>query len=112
MPQDNHGYQHVLLIGDIFSKFIQAVVLKDQTANSIVEAFLKHWVYIHGTPYFLLDLMSICNSFGIEKRRSSAYHNLGNGFAGRNIRNIRDMLRAVIFHRKMRQNQWRQFLPS
>ena len=26
MPLDNHGYQFVLLIGDIFSKFIQACV--------------------------------------------------------------------------------------
>ena len=38
MPQDNHGYQFVLLIGDIFSKFIHAVAIKDQTAYSIVDA--------------------------------------------------------------------------
>ena len=77
MPQDNHGYQYVLLIRDIFSKVIQSVALKDQTANSIVETFLKHWVDIHGTPYFLLTdqgsnvdgetMHEICNSFGIEK---------------------------------------------
>ena len=122
MPQDNHGYQYVLLIGDIFSKFIQAVALKDQTANSIVEAFLKHWVYSNGTACFLLTdqgsnvdeetMHEIYNSFGIEKRRSSAYQSQGNGFAERNVRNIRDMLWAVILHRKMRQNQWRQLLPG
>ena len=54
MQQDNHGYQFVLLIGDIFSEFIHAVALKDQTAYSIVDAVLKNWIYVHGTPYYLL----------------------------------------------------------
>ena len=54
----------------------------------------------------------ICNISGIEKRRSSAYHSQGNEFAERNIRSIRDMLRAVSLHRKMRQTQWRQLLPG
>ena len=122
MPQDNHGYQFVLLIGDIFSKFIHAVALKDQTAYYIVDAVLKNWIYVHSMPYYLLtdqgsnvdgEIMGeICNIFGIEKHRSSAYHSQGNGFAERNIRSIRDMLRAVLLHRKMRQTQWRQLLPG
>ena len=122
MPLDNHGYQFVLLIGDIFSKFIQAVALKDQTSHSIAEGFLKNWIYVHGTPFYLLTdqgsnvdgeiVTEICNIFGIEKSRSSAYHSQGNGFAERNIRSVRDMLRAVLLHRKMRQTQWRQLLPG
>ena len=104
MPQVNHGYQFVLLIGGIFSKFIHAVALKDQTAYSIVDAVLKNWIYVHGAPYYLLidqgsnvdggTMGEICDIFGIEKRRSSAYHSQGNGFAKRNIRSIRDLLRA------------------
>ena len=105
MPPDNHWYQYVLLIGDIFSKFIQTVALKDQTAATIVQAFLNQWVYTHGTPYFLLTdqgsdvdgetIREICNTFGTEKRKSSAYHSQGNGLAERNIRTVRDMLRAA-----------------
>ena len=115
MPPDNHGYQYVLLIGDIFSKFIQTVALKDQTAATIVQAFLNQWVYTHGTPHFLLTdqgsnvdeetICEICNTFGIEKRRSSVYHSQGNGFAERNIQTIRDMLRAVLIQRKMKQSE-------
>ena len=68
MQQDNHGYQFVLLIGDIFSKFIHAVALKDQTAYSIVDAVLKNWIYVHGTPYFLLtDQGSNLNGETMEK---------------------------------------------
>ena len=83
MPFDNHDYQFVWLIGDIFSKFIQAVALKDQTSYSIVKGLLKNWIYIHGTPFYLLTdqgsnvdgeiMIEICNIFGIKKHRSSAY---------------------------------------
>ena len=49
---------------------------------------------------------------GIEKRRSSAYHSQGNGFAERNIRNVKEMLRSVLLHRKLEQTKWRQVLPE
>ena len=56
MPKDTHGYKYILLIGDVFSKYIQAIPLKDQSAASIRDAFLRHWLFIHGTPqYFLTD---------------------------------------------------------
>ena len=45
LPKDANGYQYMLLIGDTFSKFIQAVPLTDQTAPVIVDAFLRNWVY-------------------------------------------------------------------
>ena len=57
-------------------------------------------------------MRNICNELGIEKRRSSAYHSQGNGFAVRHIRIIKDMLRAVILHRHLPQTSWRQLLPS
>ena len=105
LPKDNNGYQYLLLIGDIFSKFVQAVPLKDQTAPKIVDALLRNWIYIHGSPFYLLSdqgsnvdgevMAEICNELGIEKRRSSAYHSQGNGFAERNIRTVKDLLRSV-----------------
>ena len=44
LPKDHSGYQYMLLVGDVFSKYIQAIPLKDQTAPTIADAFLKHWV--------------------------------------------------------------------
>ena len=122
MPKDHHGFQYFLLIGDIFSKYIATVPLKDQTASTIVNALLSHWVYIHGTPYYILSdqgsnvdgdtIREICNVLGIEKRRSSAYHSQGNGFAERNIRSVKDILRSVILSRKLPQHKWRSLLPE
>ncbi len=122
MPRDNQGYQYFLLIGDIFSKYIEAVPLKDQTATTITGALLSKWIYVHGTPYFLLSdqgsnvsgeiINDLCNVLGIEKRRSSAYHSQGNGFAERSIRRIKDMLRSALLQRKTNQNKWASVLPE
>ena len=121
-PKDANGYQYMLLIGDTFSKFIQAVPLKDQTAPVIVDAFLRNWVYLHGTRSFLLTdqgsnvdgtlMKDICNTLGIEKRRSSAYHSQGNGFAERHIRTVKDVMRSTLLHRKLSQSKWRSILPK
>ena len=122
MPPDNDGYRYILLIGDTFSKFIDAVPLREQTAPAIVKAFSSTWLYLHGNPHFLLsdqgsnvdgDIMrEFCNTFGIEKRRSSAYHSQGNGFAERNIRSIREVLRSALLDRRLEQTKWRKVLPE
>lgn len=122
MPKDGSGYQYMLLYGDTFSKYQQAISLKDQTAPTIVNAFLHNWVYIHGTPLYLLTdqgsnvdralMKQICNLLGTEKRRSSAYHSQGNGFAERNIRKVKDMFRAVLLQRRLPQFRWRSILPE
>ena len=70
------------LIGDIFSKFVQVIPLKDHIAPVLVDALLTYWVFIHGKPLYLLSdqgsnvdgqvMCSVCNELGIKKRQSSA----------------------------------------
>ena len=122
MPRDSQGYDYFLLIGDLFSKYIEAVPMKDQTSATIVKALLSRWIYVHGTPYFILSdqgsnisgelISSLCNTFGIEKRRSAAYHSQGNGFAERSIRIIKDMLRAALLQRRASQTKWTSVLSE
>ena len=76
MPKGNHGFQYFLLIGDVFSKYIEAVPLKDQMAPTIANALLSHWIYIHGPIFYMLSdqgsnvdgtmIKEICNILGIE----------------------------------------------
>ena len=80
--------------------------MQDQTSAKVTKALLSRWVYIHGTPYFILSdqgssvngelISSPCNPVGIEKRYSSAYHSQRNEFAEQSIRSIKDMLRAAL----------------
>ena len=88
MVKDEEGYQYMLMIGDLFSKYVTAVPLREQTAESICNALHKEWILVHGVANYLLSdqgsnvdgnvMRQICNKFGIEKRRTSAYHSQGN----------------------------------
>ena len=55
MPTDSKGFSYFLLIRDIFSKYIQAVPLKVQTAPFISTAINNNWIYTHGFPLYLLS---------------------------------------------------------
>ena len=120
MPKDKDGYKYFLLIGDMFSKYIQALALRDQEASSISKALSTSWLFVHGMPSFLLSdqgsnvdgevMRKLCEEYGIEKRRSSAYHSQGNGLAERNIRNVKEILRCVLHSRKLSPSKWRSVL--
>ena len=122
MPLDSDGYRYILLAGDIFSKYIQAIPLRDQTAPTIVRAFENNWVFTHGNPHYLLSdqgsnvdgetIRNFCESLGIEKRRSSPFHSQGNGFAERNIRSVREILRSSLLSKGLNENKWRKLLPG
>ena len=122
LPEDDYGYKYIFLTGDIFSKYIEAVPLRDQSAPTAVDALLNHWIMYHENPFYLLldqgsnvdglVMNEICIKFGIEKRRSSAYHSQGNGFAERNIRSVREILRSVLLDKNITPKNWRQLLPG
>ena len=51
----NGGYRYLSLIVDLFSHYVEAIPLKDQTATSIVNAFMEGWVYRgYGVPNIML----------------------------------------------------------
>ena len=37
-------------MGDMFTKFIEAAAMKDQTADSVIKAFYKGWICRYGCP--------------------------------------------------------------
>ena len=77
---------------------------------------------VHGVANFLLTdqgsnvdgdvIRQICDKFGIEKRRTSAYHSQGNGFAERSIRNVKEVFRTHLLSNNLHQNKWRSILKD
>ena len=122
LEEDPDGYKYILLIGCVFSKFIAAIPLKDQTATVIIDAICKKWIYTHGSPKYMLSdqgsnvdgetIRTICEKLHIEKRRTSGYHAQGNGFAERSIRNVREVLRTALLHKQLLQSFWKSILDS
>lgn len=122
LAKTDDGYRYFLLIGDMFSKYIEAVPMKDQTADTVVKAFWKGWITRHGCPMTLLSdqgknvdgtLMKVlCDKFGIAKKHSSSYHPAGNGFAEHSIRSIKQILTALLTDRGLPQKSWSELLPE
>ena len=122
LPRTDNGYRYFLLIGDMFSKYVEAEPMKDQTADTVVQTFWKGWVTRHGCPTTLLSdqgknvdgttMRALCDSFGIKKKRSTSYHPEGNGFAERSIRTIKQILQTLISERKLPQKSWADLLPE
>ena len=55
MPEDENGFKYVLPIGNLFTKYVEAVPLRDQSAKSIVTALNERWVFHHGSPSYILS---------------------------------------------------------
>ena len=47
----SNGNQHILLIGDHFSKLYEAIPLPDQTAPTTATALLENWICRFGCPH-------------------------------------------------------------
>ena len=120
MPEDDNGYKYNLLIEDLFSKYIEVIPIKDQLASTIAYALTERWILRHGCPLYLLTdqasnvrgnvINELCKTFGIKKRSASAYHSQGNGFAERNIRNVREVIQTTQNTRKLCQKSWTQLV--
>ena len=122
LPTTKDGFRYVLLVGDIFSKYIEAVPMQNQEADTIVDTLWRGWITKLGCPVYLHSdqgsnvdgetIRIVCDKFNIQKRRTSGYHSEGNGFAERNIRSIREMLRTALLEFELPQNQWTTILPG
>ena len=116
LPWAANGFRYVLIIVDLFAKFVEAVPLKSQDAKSIAKAFMDGWVLRHGYPLVLLSdqgrnvdgaiVRGVCEKLGIEKRRSSAYHPEGDGQAERTVQTFKQQMRCMLEERKIEKTDW------
>lgn len=54
-PRSVKGMTQILVIQDLFSKYVQTIGILDASAQSVSEAFVKHWVGPFGPPQRLLS---------------------------------------------------------
>ena len=116
------GYHYILIIVDLFSKFVELTAMREQTAESVRRAIETGWLYRYGVPDVLLtdqgrnvdweEVRSMCAKFGIEKRHSSAYHPQGDGQVERTVENAKQTLRCVLAAREVDKTIWPHILQE
>ena len=54
LPTTRTGNNYILLIQDQFTKYLIWIPLKDDEAESIIEGFFYHYIYMFGAPKHIL----------------------------------------------------------
>ena len=116
LPWTSCGYRYVLVIVDLFSKYMEAIPMKDQEAVTVAEALEYGWFNRYGYPLALLSdqgrnvdgvlVRELSAKYGITKLHLSAYHPEGDGEAERTIQSFKQTMRCILEERHISSTNW------
>ena len=119
IEKSSDGYENLLIVTDVFTKFTQAYPTRDQRAPTVVKILAEKWFYTYGVPSQLHSdqgrnfeselVKQLCKLYGITKTRTTPYHPQGNGQCERFNRTLFDLLRTLPSGQKRR---WPRLLPQ
>lgn len=105
LPSTPSGARYIMVATDLFSKYVEAVPLVNQTAASVAQAIVQHVILRHGPPKTLLTdqgtnfesflMMEVCKLLGMNKVRTSPFHPRTDGQTERANRTIKEWLAAA-----------------
>ena len=114
----NSGNNYVLMMVDQFTKWVEMAALPDQSAESVAEQFLVHFIVTCGCPLevhtdqgrnFDSDLFrALCSALDIAKTRTTPYHPSSNGQVERFNTIVLSMIRCYI---EKKNRSWDRDLP-
>ena len=115
---ESSGNKHILLIGDQFTKWYEAIPMSNQEASTVAKAFVNVWVSRFGCPAnlhsdrgsnFMSNLFqNMCKELGINRTSTTAYHPQGNAMIERTNRTIGESLAKYVCEHH---NTWSDYLP-
>ena len=114
ISRNNHRYLPVVM--DYFTKWADAIPLRDQKATTIADAVVKicssfgmpdilH--FDQGRNFESTLFHQVLQAFGIHKTRTTAYHPQGDGMVERFNRSLLQLLRCYVDT----EDDWERYLP-
>ena len=98
------GYTHLFTIVDRFTRWPEAVPIKDTSATGCARAFISHWIARFGMPMdlssdqgtqFTSELwVAVAKLLGMKLHRTTTYHPQSNGLVERFHRHLKSALKA------------------
>lgn len=103
LPKTKKGYEYLLTILDMSTRFPEAVPLRNIRARTVIDALIQFFTRYglprevqsdRGTNFTSTVFQAVMNELGIEQVTSSAYHPQSQGAIERFHRTLKDMVRA------------------
>ena len=102
LPSTTRGNKYVLVVGDYFTKWVEAYPMINMEAKTVADLFVHQFVSRFGVPDTLHTdqgrnfesslLKEVCQLLGVSKTRTSPYHPQSDGFVERFNRTLLDLL--------------------
>ena len=114
---ESSGNKYILLIGDQFTKWYEAIPMSNHEASTVAKAFVNVWFSRFGCPAnlysdkgsnFMWNLFkNMCKELGINTTSTTAYHLPGNAMIERTNRTIKESLAKYVSEHHI---TWRDYL--
>lgn len=106
LPVTSQGNKYVLVITDLFTKWIEAFSLKSTDSETLARILIDEVICRYGVPSTLHSdqganltsnlISSLCDTLGITQTRTTAYHPQGNAQVERFNRTLEAMLAKIV----------------
>ena len=117
-PTSSHGNKYILVIIDRFTRYAEAVAVKDTSAKTTSEAIIERVICRYGLPDVLLSdrgsgftselFTHLLKALSIKHIRTTAYHPSSNGAVERFNKTLKKMLKLWV---NRQQTDWDVLLP-
>ena len=118
LPKTKNKNQFVLVFGDYFTRWIEAVPVPNFTAKTCANVILQHFILKFGTPLSIHSdqgqnfvsriWKELCSMLQMKKTQTTSHRPQSNGFIERFNRTLAGMLRAC---RENNDEEWDQLVP-
>jgi predicted aspartyl protease len=120
LPQTDGGNVNILVVGDYFTRWMEAYPIPDQKATTVAQKLVDEFICRFGVPMELHSdqgrnfesqvFSEMCQILGISKTRTTAYHPESDGLVERYNRTIVNAVSLMIQPLQM-QRDWDTYLP-
>ena len=115
LPESTEGNCYILVIGEYFTKWVEAFAIPDQQTETIARCLVDQFICRFGVPHQLHSdqgrnfeaqiIQDICTLLGTEKTRTTPYHPSSDGFVERFNSTMMNMVSKLIDPSR-RQRDW------
>jgi len=105
MRTSGTGYKYILVTIDYFTNWVEAIPMKNQTADECIKAFFKSVISRHGCPEEIMsdsgtqflsgDFKVFCDNYNIKQRQSSPNSHQANGKIEKFVRFLKQALALI-----------------